>query len=142
MDVVTNLEHALGLVALTVCITRMLYRARVKNQRWRVYAGMLINENRWRAMRYSYDEGLIDLARGEVIEYSDLLNEICDLIAEDAEHLNCQQEIENAKSILLHGTSAHNQLKIYEQAVGKGESESAALSQVVDWLIDQTVKHL
>ena len=66
MDVVTNLEQGLGLVALAVCIIRMLYRARVKNQRWRVYAGMMINENRWRAMRYPYDEGLIDLARGEV----------------------------------------------------------------------------
>ena len=30
MDVVTNLEHALSLVALTVCLMRMLYRARIK----------------------------------------------------------------------------------------------------------------
>jgi glutamate---cysteine ligase / carboxylate-amine ligase len=73
MDVVTDMNHAVGLVALTQCLLRMLYRARVKNQRWRVYARMLINENRWRAMRYSYDEGLIDLARGEVVNYATLL---------------------------------------------------------------------
>ncbi len=43
---------------------RMLYRLRVSNQRWRLYTPMLIRENRWRAMRYSFDEGLIDLGKG------------------------------------------------------------------------------
>lgn len=142
MDVVTNLDHAMSLVALTVCITRMLYRARLKNQRWRVYAGMLVNENRWRAMRYSYDEGLIDLAQGEVIDYGALLAEICEMIQEDAEHLGCLQEIEDAKNILLDGTSAHNQLKIYHDAIDAGAESSKALTSVVDWLIEQTVKDL
>ena len=142
MDVVTNLEQGLGLVALTVCIIRMLYRARVKNQRWRVYAGMLINENRWRAMRYSYDEGLIDLARGEVISYTELLTEICELVEEDADFLGCEQELENVRRILLDGTSAHNQLRVYNDALSRGESEVSALHGVVDWLIDQTVKDL
>ncbi len=142
MDVVTNLEQGLGLVALTVCIIRMLYRARVKNQRWRVYAGMLINENRWRAMRYSYDEGLIDLARGEVISYTELLTEICELVEEDADFLGCEQELENVRRILLDGTSAHNQLRVYNEAVSRGESEVSALHGVVDWLIEQTVKDL
>ncbi len=142
MDVVTNLEQGLGLVALTVCIIRMLYRARVKNQRWRVYAGMLINENRWRAMRYSYDEGLIDLARGEVISYTELLTEICELVEEDADFLGCEQELENVRRILLDGTSAHNQLRVYNDALSRGESEVSALHGVVDWLIDQTAKDL
>ena len=100
MDVVTDMNHAVGLVALTQCLLRMLYRARVKNQRWRVYARMLINENRLRAMRYSYDEGLIDLARGEVVNYATLLAELVEFVREDAEHLNCVQEIEGLIDIL------------------------------------------
>ncbi|MBT7371441.1 MAG: carboxylate-amine ligase [Gammaproteobacteria bacterium] len=142
MDVVTNLNHAMSLVALNVCIIRMLYRARVKNQRWRVYAGMLVNENRWRAMRYSFDEGLIDLARGEVVEYSQLLKEISEFIQEDAEHLGCQQEIEDLQKILEEGTSAHNQIRVYEDAIAAGAAPGDALNNVVDWLIDQTVKDL
>jgi glutamate---cysteine ligase / carboxylate-amine ligase len=142
MDVVTNLNHAMSLVALNVCIMRMLYRARVKNQRWRVYAGMLVNENRWRAMRYSFDEGLIDLARGEVVEYSQLLKEISEFIQEDAEHLGCQQEIEDLQKILEEGTSAHNQIRVYEDAIAAGAAPGDALNNVVDWLIDQTVKDL
>ena len=76
MDVSTNVNHAVSLVALNVCLMRMLFRARQKNQRWRLYAKMLIDENRWRAMRYSYEEGLIDLARGEVVPYAEVLDEL------------------------------------------------------------------
>ena len=142
MDVVTNLEHALSLVALTVCLMRMLYRARIRNQRWRVYAGMLINENRWRAMRYSFDEGLIDLARGEVVPFPDLLAEILEFVEEDADHLGCQDEVMGLGNILEAGTSAHNQVGQYQKAIEQGASSEQALQVVVDWLIEQTVKDL
>ncbi|MGI9321948.1 MAG: carboxylate-amine ligase [Pseudomonadales bacterium] len=142
MDVVTDLEHAVSLVALVQCILRMLYRARLKNQRWRVYAGMLINENRWRAMRYSYDEGLMDLARGEVVPYGKLLEELIQLVAEDAEALGCTAEIQNLRNIMQDGTSAHNQVAVYQQALDAGEDAETALQTVVDWLMAQTVKGL
>ena len=83
MDVCTRLDDAVALTALVVCLMRMLYRLRLNNQRWRAYAGMLIAENRWRAMRYSYDEGLIDFAKGKVIPFRDLLDEILGLTAEE-----------------------------------------------------------
>jgi len=142
MDVVTNLDHAMSLVALTVCLLRMLYRTRLKNQRWRVYASMLINENRWRAMRYSFDEGLIDLARGEVVDYADLLSEIVEFVEEDAVALGCTHEIENLQKILREGTSAHNQVSVYNDAISAGASVNDALRAVVDWLMMQTIKDL
>ncbi|MEM8816617.1 MAG: carboxylate-amine ligase, partial [Pseudomonadota bacterium] len=51
MDVCTRMEDAICLTAILVCILRMLYRLRCANQRWRLYTPMLIQENRWRAMR-------------------------------------------------------------------------------------------
>lgn len=142
MDVVTDINHAMSLVALTVCLMRMLYRTRVKNQRWRVYAQMLVNENRWRAMRYSYNEGLIDLARGEVVEFSELLNELIDFVEEDADHLGCGNEIHNLRHVLAEGTSAHHQVRVYEQSIAAGKNREESLADVVDWLIDRTVKDL
>ena len=142
MDMVTRLDHAVSLVALTVCLLRMLYRTRLRNQRWRVYARMLLNENRWRAMRYSFDEGLIDLARGEVIDCAELLDELMSFIEEDAEKLGCTKEIENLLNILKDGTSAHSQLTVYQQALASGESETDALKSVVDWLMAETTRDL
>ena len=140
MDVCTNVNHALSMVALNVCLLRMLFRLRRNNQRWRVYAAMLVNENRWRAMRYSFDEGMIDLAKGEVVGFDELLEEVMEFIADDAVALGCSREIENLPNILTSGTSAHQQLRVYGQSLARGESQKQALINVVDWLIAETVK--
>ncbi len=142
MDVVTNVNHALSLVALNVCLLRMLFRARQKNQRWRVYANMLIDENRWRAMRYSYEEGLIDFARGEVVPYAELLNELIDFIQEDAEALGCLDEILGLRDILSDKTSAHRQLDVYNKSLKAGADHAQALRDVVDWLIEETARNI
>ncbi|HKI74299.1 MAG TPA: carboxylate-amine ligase [Pseudomonadales bacterium] len=142
MDVCTNVGHTLSMVALTVCLLRMLFRLRRDNQRWRVYAAMLINENRWRAMRYSFDEGMIDLAKGEVVSFDVLLHELMEFVADDAVALGCEQEIAALPDILANGTSAHRQLQVFEQTVAAGASRDDALKQVVDWLIAETVRDI
>ncbi len=142
MDVCTRLEDAVSLTAILVCILRMFYRLRCANQRWRIYTPMLVRENRWRAMRYSYDEGLLDLAKARVIPFEDLLEEILGLIAEDAEALNCVEEVGNARHILTRGTSAHRQLKAFEIEQAAGASTEDALKAVVDRLIEDTAEGL
>ena len=123
-----------------VCILRMLYRLRSANQRWRLYTPMLIQENRWRAMRYSFDEGLIDLGKGGVVPFEDLLDEILSLIWDDARALGCKDEVASARHILTRGTSAHRQLKHFELERAAGKDEHESLQSVVDMLIADTAK--
>jgi carboxylate-amine ligase len=138
MDVCTRLDDTVSLAALLVCLMRMLYRLRLANQRWRIYTPMLIRENRWRAMRYSFDEGLIDLAKGRVVPFDELLEELLRLVAEDAEALGCINEIAATREILSRGTSAHRQRKCFELERAAGKSDEEALKCVVDMLIDDT----
>ncbi len=142
MDVCTRMNDAIALAALLCCIMRMLYRLRLANQRWRTYTTMLISENRWRAMRYSFDEGLIDFAKGAIVPFEELLDEILDLTAEDAEALDCQMEVASVREILSRGTSAHRQLKTYELATAAGKDSAEALAAVVDMLIEDTADGL
>lgn len=142
MDVCTRIDDTVALAALLVCIFRMLYRLRINNQRWRMYTPMLIRENRWRAMRYSFDEGLIDLAKGTVVPFEQLLNELLCLVAEDAEALGCTEEVNSLRHILQRGTSAHRQLKKYELERAGGANDEDALKAVVDMLIKDTAKGL
>ena len=142
MDVCTRLDDAITLAALLVCTMRMLYRLRVNNQRWRMYTPMLIRENRWRAMRYSFDEGLIDFAKGEVVPFEELIEEILHLTAEDAEALGCVDEIGSVRDIMQRGTSAHRQLKVYELAEAAGKSTEECQKAVVDLLVEDTAKGL
>jgi carboxylate-amine ligase len=140
MDVCTSLDDAIALAALNVCVLRMLWRLRRNNQRWRVYPDLLIRENRWRAMRYSYDEGMLDLAKGELVPFADLLDEMLELIREDAEAMGCTKDVQHAREIIKRGTSAHRQVKQFEDAKSHGASDREALNAVVDWLIRETAK--
>jgi carboxylate-amine ligase len=140
MDCCTSVEDALRIAALNACLLRRLYRLRCENQRWRSYPQLLIGENRWRAMRYSFDAGLLDLGRQRVVPCSDLVEELIELVREDAQALGCVAEIDGLREILVRGTSAHRQLRTFEAALQAGATEPEALVAVVDWLIAETAR--
>lgn len=141
-DVCTRLDDAMAIAALYRCLLRMLWRLKRANQRWRRYAALLVNENRWRAQRYGFDEGLVDFGKGRMVPYAELLEEIVELVAEDADAFGCQKEVASARNILTRGTSAHRQLAAYRAALSQGASPKEALQVVVDMLIEDTVKGL
>jgi glutamate---cysteine ligase / carboxylate-amine ligase len=138
-DVCTSIDDAAAIAALFSCILRMLYRLKLKNQRWRQYASMLIAENRWRAQRYGTDEGLVDFGIGEIVPVHELIEEIIELIGEDAAELGCENEISHLRVILKRGTSAHRQRSVYEEQLASGADKAAALKSVVDFLIQETL---
>jgi glutamate---cysteine ligase / carboxylate-amine ligase len=139
-DSCTTLEDTLSIAALFRCLLRMLWRLKRENQRWRLYARMLIDENRWRAQRYGTDQGLVDFGKGAIAPYADLLEEILVLIEPDARQFGCLNEALHAREILARGTSAHRQVTIHDRALGEGRSQSEALAAVVDWLVAETVR--
>ena len=63
---------------------------------------------------------------------------LIDVLREDAEALGCVAEVEGLREILVRGTSAHRQLRTYEDALRDGGSEQEALASVVDWLVAET----
>jgi carboxylate-amine ligase len=138
-DVCTNLDDAIAIAALFVCCLRMLWRLRRANQRWRLYARMLVDENRWRAQRYGIDGGLIDFGQGRVVPYAELVEELLTLVAEDAEALGCTHQLTHLRTILSRGTSAHRQCATYYAALSAGATPPEALRSVVDLLMKETL---
>src|SRR5215813_12960916 len=141
-DCCTTIEDALSIAALFRCLLRMLWRLKRENQRWRLYARMLIDENRWRAQRYGTDRGLVDFGCGAIFPYAELLEEILALVDQDARHFRCLEEVRHARQILARGTSAHRQLAVFERAAAEGATRAEALAAVVDWLIAETVSEV
>ena len=141
-DICTHYRDGIAIAAIYVCLLRMLYRLKLTNQRWRRYANMLIQENRWRAQRYGFDEGLVDFGKGALGDYAGLLEEIIELTREDAEELDCVEEVLHARTILDRGTSAHQQLAVYDAALAGGADKAEAFKAVVDFLIEETVADL
>ena len=138
-DVCPLLEDTLCIAAFYQCLCRLLYRLRRKNQRWRFYPPILINENRWRAQRYGLSESLIDFGKGKVVPCGQLMEELLEMIGEDADALGCIKEVQHVKSILKNGTSAERQVKCYEAARASGMSNEDALKAVVDEILKETL---
>ena len=141
-DVCTYMNDGMAISALYLCLTGMLQRLRRSNQRWRTYANMLIDENRWRAQRYGADEGLIDFGIGTKVPYADLLEELLEMVMPEAEAYDCVDDLLHSRTILERGTSADQQRAVYYAALDEGSSQSEALKAVVDWLVTATVADL
>jgi carboxylate-amine ligase len=136
-DVQPRLEDTLTLAAMTQAITRMLWRLAKKNQRWRMYDAFLVAENRWRAQRYGTSKGLIDLGQGEIVSMPDLMEEMMDLVGEDADVLGSSSQLERVGEIARNGTSSSRQRAVYQAELAAGKEASDAVRAVVQHLVDE-----
>ena len=138
-DVCTRLDDAMTIAALYQTLLGFLYRLRRNNQKWRIYAPGIIEENIWRAQRYGTQGSLVDFGKGALVPFSELLEEMIELVAQDAVEFDARDEIRHARDIVAQGTSAHRQISAYEKAMSQGAVEHEALHAVVDELIVDTL---
>jgi carboxylate-amine ligase len=138
-DVCTRLDDAISIAALYRGLLAALLRLKQRNQRWRLYANALIDENRWRAARYGVEGRLVDFGKGEAVDYALLLEELIELVREEAQAGGYWAEVLGARDILARGTSAQRQLQVYRAALDNGLDHAAALRAVVDWLCQETL---
>ena len=134
-DVAPRMEVTLTLAALTQCLTRMLWRTSRAGQGWPTVANFMIGENRWRAQRYGVSDGQIDFGRKAMIPFAQAVDEILDLVAEDAAALDCVAEVAAARKIVQHGTSADHQRSVRDSALASGATQPEAMAAVVASLI-------
>jgi len=137
-DSCTRLDDALALATLF----RALVRATVREPALgRVRSGQtrrLIDENRWRAKRYGYGDGFIDVHNGRELAFREALEQLLALVADDADALGCGRCADDVHAILERGSSAHAQLALYRAERESGALRVTALRSVVDWLVATT----
>jgi len=129
-DMCTRIEETLCLVAIVQAIIAKLIQLRRANQSWRLYRKHLIDENKWRAIRYGIGGKLIDFGRKEEIHFPDLVEEILTWIDDVVDDLDSRKEVEYAYTILRGGTSADRQLAVYR--------DTGDLHAVVDHVVAET----
>jgi carboxylate-amine ligase len=137
-DVNTRVDDGITVAAMFLSLLGMLFRRRQENQRWRTYANMLVQENTWRAQRYGVEGTLADFGKGVLVPFPELVDELIELVREDAEEFGCVAEVERARDIVRDGTSADRQRRRYQEALAGGATEHEALQAVVDELIEDT----
>jgi glutamate---cysteine ligase / carboxylate-amine ligase len=132
-DVCTRVDEAVCLAAILQAIIAKLWKLRRDNTTFRVYPADLIEENKWRAVRYGLDGRLIDFGKQQECPARELILELLDwFIADVVDELGSRAEVEYAYRILEHGSSADRQLRVYE--------ETGDLKAVVDSLVQETAE--
>lgn len=130
-DVCTRVDEAVCIAAIFQAIIAKLWKLRRDNLSFRVYPAELIQENKWRAVRYGLDGKLIDFGKQEELPARDLIREMIEwFIGDVVDELGSRQEVEYAYRILQEGSSADRQIATYQR--------TGDLKAVVDQLIQET----
>ncbi|HZB45581.1 MAG TPA: carboxylate-amine ligase [Pyrinomonadaceae bacterium] len=133
-DIPTRVDDTIAIAALFQAIVCKLDRLIEKNLGFRLYRRMLIQENKWRAVRYGLDGKLIDFGKQTEVPARDLILELLDFVDDVLDDLDSRKEVEHIHTILQRGTSADEQLRVF--------NETGSLKSVVDTLIESTIDNV
>jgi len=132
-DVCTRVEEAVCIGALFQAIVAKLWKLRRDNITFRVYPYPLIEENKWRAVRYGLDGKLVDFGRREELPARELIRELVEWFLDDVlDELGSRNEVRYALRILQEGTSADRQIATWRR--------TGSLHDVVDQLVAETAE--
>lgn len=132
-DICTKVDEAVCIAAIFQAIVAKLWKLRRDNMTFRVYPLSLIEENKWRAVRYGVGGKLLDLGREQERPARDVIEELVGWFLDDVlDELGTRSEVEYAATILDEGSSADRQLAVYEET---GDHKA-----VVAHLIEETAE--
>ena len=133
-DIPTRVDDTVAIAGLFQAIVAKLTRLIEKNLGFRLYRRMLIQENKWRAVRYGLDGMMIDFGKQKEVPTKDLIRELLEFVDDVLDDLGSRKEVEHIHTILDRGTSADEQLRVYK--------ETNDLKAVVDRLMELTLENV
>jgi len=134
-DCCTRLDDTVAIAALYRSLVRFLYRHPGHNADLDVVDRAIAVENKWRAQRYGVQGTFVTRSGG--VGVAAMLDRILDLVAPDAAALGCAEQAGNCRAIVVEGTSADAQLRIFTE--NQHEGAEIALQKVTRWIRDATL---
>ena len=131
-DLCTSVDDAICCAALFQALVLKHYKMRKDNVTFRRYPMGMVEENKWRALRYGVEGKLVDFGRQEELPTKMLLTELVEFVDDVLDDLGSRKEVEHVFTILERGTSAARQIKVFE--------DTGDVRKVVDWLVEETIR--
>ena len=133
-DIPTRVDDTIAIAALFQALVAKFDQLLERNLTFRLHHEMLIEENKWRAVRYGLDGKMIDFGKGEEVSIRHLIGELLEFVDDVIDGLGSRKEIEHIHTILARGTSADEQLRVWR--------ETGDIKAVVDHLIEMTMENV
>jgi carboxylate-amine ligase len=131
-DMPCTVDETICFAALFQAIVVKLYRLRERNLGFRVYNRALIQENKWRAMRYGIVGKLIDFGKRAEVPMRELALELVEFVDDVVDDLGSRDAVNYVHQILAQGSGADRQLTVYRQ--------TGDMRRVVEFLIHETMR--
>ncbi|GCE27821.1 putative glutamate--cysteine ligase 2 [Dictyobacter alpinus] len=133
-DMPGTIEDTLALAALCQALVAKLSTLAEQGKEVPVLSRDLIDENKWRAMRYGLDAEVADFVGRRRLSMRDSIRELLDFVDDMVDELGSRKEITYIRSLLddPQGTGADRQMAIFK--------ETNDPDQVSQFLIQQTMK--
>lgn len=131
-DVVMTVDEVTCISALMQCLVAKLYKLNRKNQTFKNYRRLFLNENKWRAARWGIESKLIDFGKEEEVPFVKLMNELLEFIDDVVDELDCRSEVNYVYQLLEEGSGADRQLKVF--------NDTGDLVEVTKYIVAQTRK--
>jgi carboxylate-amine ligase len=138
-DACTRVSDSLAIASLFRCLVAELSRNPDLGARRTTHTRRIVDENRWRAKRDGIDAVFIAQASGDAVPAVEALRELLAVLDEQAHELECWRELQGLLRILEEGTSAHEQLRIYNAGRETGATHAASVGAVLEWLESETI---
>ena len=133
-DIPTRVDDTIALAALFQAMVAKVNKLLDQNLTFRPHHKMLIEENKWRAVRYGLDGKMIDFGKGTEVPVRDLIHELLQFVDDVLDDLRSRKEIRHIQTILNRGTSSDEQLRVWR--------ETGNIHAVVDRLIELTMENV
>jgi carboxylate-amine ligase len=131
-DMCTKVDEAICVAALFQALVLKMWKLRRQNMTFRIYRKGLIEENKWRAVRYGLDGKLIDFGIRKELPARDLIRELIEFVDDVVDELGSRKEVEYAYTIMAQGSSADRQRATFQ--------ETADMKAVVDRIVAETME--
>jgi carboxylate-amine ligase len=133
-DMCTRVDETVCLAALVQAIVAKLVQLQQAGQSWRTYRRHLLDENKWRAVRYGLEGKLIDFEKIKEVPLPVLVEELLAWVDDVVDDLGSRPNVEYACTILSQGASADRQLAAYRR--------TGDFRAVVDQVVEETQEGL
>jgi len=130
----TRVDDTIAIAALFQAMVAKVNKLLDRNLTFRLHHKMLIEENKWRALRYGLDGKMIDFGKGTEVPVRELIRELLEFVDDVVDDLRSRKEIRHIRTILDRGTSADEQLRVWR--------ETEDINAVVDRLIELTMENV
>lgn len=133
-DMPSTLNDVIGIAALCQSLVAKLSWLHKQGKELPIVPRNLLEENKWRAMRYGLDAEVVDFGRGHSLSMRASIHELLDMVDDVADDLGTCSDLNYIRNLVddPRGTGADRQIAIYQQ--------TGSIHAVYQYLMQQTLE--